>query len=147
MALWTRIWHRGRDIANRHHTQVRFLLTGALNTSVGLAAFPALYYLTSPLNVHYLIILSISQTVCVGFAFFTNKVLVFRTSGNYFRESMKFLIFHIFYFMLNLAALPALVELAGMNPVLAQMIFAVLVIITSFFWHSRITFSPSKVAP
>lgn len=135
----------GRGLADRHQTKVRFLLAGALNTVIGLAVYPALYFLAAPLKLHYLIILAISQVLCVSFAFLTSKFLVFRTSGNYLRESGKFLTFHLAYFLVNLAALPALVEFAGMNPVLAQTLFAVLVIVTSYFWHSRITFSSTKV--
>ena len=145
MGLWRRGLDIGLGIASRHQTKVRFLLAGALNTAIGLAVYPGLYFLAAPLKLHYLTILAVSQVVCVAFAFLTNKFLVFRTSGNYLRESGKFLTFHLSYFLLNLAALPALVELAGMNPVWAQTLFAVLVIVTSYFWHSRITFSSSKV--
>lgn len=147
MGLWRRALDIGLGIARRHQTKVRFLLAGALNTAIGLAVYPGLYFLAAPLKLHYLTILAVSQVVCVAFAFLTNKFLVFRTAGNYLRESGKFLTFHLSYFLMNLAALPALVELAGMNPVWAQTLFAVLVIVTSYFWHSRITFSSSKVPP
>lgn len=145
MGRWQNCLDTGRGLADRHQTKVRFLLAGALNTVIGLAVYPALYFLAAPLKLHYLIILAISQVLCVSFAFLTSKFLVFRTSGNYLRESGKFLAFHLSYFLVNLAALPALVEFAGMNPVWAQTLFAVLVIVTSYFWHSRITFSSTKV--
>lgn len=135
----------GRNYANQHKIKIRFLLAGAMNTVIGLAIYPSLYFLAAPLKLHYVVILTISQVVCITFAFLTNKFLVFKTSGNYLQESGKFLTFHLSYFLVNLAALPALVEVVGMNPVWAQTLFAVLVIITSYFWHSRITFSQSKV--
>ncbi|WP_341915024.1 GtrA family protein [Polaromonas sp. YR568] len=144
MARWRAGLDKGLDIANRHQTKIRFLLAGAFNTVIGLSVYPALFFLAAPLKLHYLVILTISQIVCITFAFLTNKFLVFRTSGNYLRESGKFLMFHLSYFLVNLAALPALVELAGMTPVWGQTLFAVLIIVTSYFWHSRITFSSSK---
>ena len=70
--------------------------------------------------------------------------MVFRTSGNHFNELAKFLTIHIFYFLINLAVLPALVELAGLNPMLAQTLFAGFITLTSYFWHSRITFISFK---
>lgn len=146
MTLWRSCLDTGLGLANRHETKVRFLLAGALNTAIGLAVYPALYFLAAPLKLHYLVILTISQVICITFAFLTNKFLVFQTSGNYLRESGKFLTFHLSYFLVNLVALPALVELVGMNPVWAQTLFAVLVIVTSYFWHSRITFSTDEVA-
>lgn len=145
MGRWQRCLETGRCLIERHQTKVRFLMVGALNTAVGLAVYPALYFLAAPLELHYLTILVISQVVCVTFSFLTNKFLVFRTSGNYLQESGKFLTFHLSFFLVNLAALPALVELVGMSPVWAQTLFAVLVIATSYFWYSRITFSSIKV--
>ncbi len=146
MGRWQSYLETGRCLAGRHQTKVRFLLAGGLNTVIGLAVYPALYFLAAPLKFHYLTILVISQVVCVTFAFLTSKFLVFRTSGNYLRESGKFLTFHLSYFLVNLAALPALVEFMGMNPVWGQTLFAVLVIVTSYFWHSRITFSSTKAS-
>ena len=142
---WRQCLKLGLNLANQNQTKVRFLLAGAFNTAIGLAVFPALYFLAAPLKLHYLTILVISQLVCVTVAFLSNKFLVFRTTGNYLRESGKFLTFHLSYFLVNLAALPALVEFAGLNPVWGQTLFAVLVIVTSYFWHSRITFSSTKV--
>lgn len=146
MGRWRSCLETGRCLADRHQTKVRFLLAGILNTAIGLAVYPALYFLAAPLKLHYLMVLIVSQIVCITFAFLTNKFLVFRTSGNYLRETGKFLTFHLSYFLVNLAALPALVEFVGMKPVWAQTLFAVLVIVTSYFWHSRITFSSTKVA-
>ena len=144
MGQWQSCLGKVRSLADQHQTKIRFLIAGAFNTTIGLALFPAIYFLAAPMKLHYLVILTISQVLCISFAFLTSKFLVFRTSGNYLRETGKFLTFHLTYFLVNLAALPALVEFVGMNPVWAQTLFAVLVIVTSYFWHSRITFSSSK---
>ena len=69
-----------------------------------------------------------------------NKFLVFKTQGNYIPELLKFFTFHLSHFIINLAALPILVELFKFEPVLAQIFFAITVIISSYFWQSRITF-------
>lgn len=137
-------WQGAWRLIRRHETKVRFLLAGALNTVVGLAAYPALFFLLAPLKLHYMVVLGITQVACVAFAYLTNKFLVFRTAGNYLRESGKFVLFHLSYFLVNLAALPFLVEIIGMSPVWGQTLFAVAVIITSYFWHSKITFAPAS---
>lgn len=146
MGRWQICLENGLGLVDRHQTKFRFLLAGVLNTAIGLMVYPALYFSLAPLKLHYLTILTISQVLCVTFAFLTNKFMVFRTSGNYLREFGKFVTFHLSYFLVNLAALPVLVEFAGMNPVWAQTLFAVLVIVTSYFWHSRITFSTKHMA-
>jgi putative flippase GtrA len=137
-------WHDFRKLIRQHERKVRFLFVGALNTAFGLAAYPMFYFLLAPLRLHYMVILGITQITCVAFAYLTNKFLVFRTAGNYLRESGKFVLFHLSYFLVNLAALPLLVEIAGMSPVWGQTMFAVAVIITSYFWHSNITFAPAR---
>lgn len=131
---------KGQVLAERHQVKIRFLLAGFLNTAFGLGTFPVLYYMLAACKLHYLIILTISQVICISFAFLTNKFLVFRTKGNYVAEILKFITFHLSYFIVNLFALPVLVELFHLSPVIAQSLFAVLVIASSYFWHSRITF-------
>jgi putative flippase GtrA len=139
-------WRDAWRLIRLHETKVRFLLAGALNTVVGLAAYPALFFLLAPLKLHYMVVLGITQVSCVAFSYLTNKFLVFRTAGNYLRESGKFVLFHLAYFLVNLIALPLLVEIFGMSPVWGQTLFAVAVIITSYFWHSNITFAPARTS-
>jgi putative flippase GtrA len=141
MGRWHPCVEIGMSLIERNQVKIRFLLTGALNTIVGLAVYPTLYYLFLPLQFHYLVILTISQVICVTFAFLTTKFLVFRTSGNYLREFSKFGTFHLSVYLVNLMVLPVLVECSDMNPVWAQLSFTIVVIVSSYFWHSRITFS------
>jgi len=142
MALptWTA---RMSSLAARRETEVRFLLAGAVNTALGLAAYPVLYVLLAP-ALHYLVILTLCQIICVTFAFLTNKFLVFRTEGNIEAEYGKFVLFHAAYFLVNLVALPAIIAISGLGPAWAQTLFAAVVMVSSFFWHRRVTFA-SKV--
>jgi putative flippase GtrA len=126
-----------------HRVKIRFFFTGILNTVVGLGTFPALYYLLESRQFHYLVILTITQVLCICFAYLTNKFLVFKTKGNYANEFSKFITFHLSYFAINLVMLPLMVVGLNFNPVIAQTLFAVTVIVSSYFWHSRITFSPN----
>jgi putative flippase GtrA len=139
-------WQDARRLIRLHETKVRFLLAGALNTVFGLAAYPTFFFLLAPLKLHYMVVLGITQVTCVAFSYLTNKFLVFQTVGNYLRESGKFVLFHLSYFLVNLIALPLLVEIFGMSPVWGQTLFAVAVIITSYFWHSNITFAPARTS-
>jgi putative flippase GtrA len=59
-------------------------------------------------------------------------------------EFVKFISFHLTYFFINLISLPVLVEFLGFNPVTGQVLFAIVVIISSYFWHSKITFTPKN---
>lgn len=144
MSAWRRHLEAGKQLAAQHRTKVSFVLVGALNTAFGLAAYPVLYFLLTPMRFHYLQVLAVSQVICITFAFISNKYMVFRTVGNHVQEYLRFLSFHLIYFLINLAALPFMVEVLSMNPVWAQSFFAVAVIVSSYFWHSRITFISPK---
>lgn len=132
------------DLVRKHETKVRFVLTGGINTALGIALFPLLFLSLAPFKIHYMYILVASMVICVVFAFLTNKFFVFRTSGNYVHEFGRFILFHISHFLLSLIAVPLLVEFARISPMVAQPFFALAIVITSFFWHQHITFVPKR---
>ena len=119
---------------------LRFLVAGGLNTLVGLAFYPLLLWSVPILHTHYMIALGISQAICLCFAFIIYKLGVFRTRGNLAREFAKFASFYLINYALNWLALPLLVEAGGVPPIIAQVGFSLLVMVGSYFWHSRLTF-------
>lgn len=122
------------------HRPLRFLLAGAANTALGLSFYPLLLWAVPTLHKHYMIALAISQAVCLCVAYMTYKFGVFRTQGNVAREFGVFTSFYLFIYAANWAALPLLVEVGGIHPSFAQLGFNLIVILGSYFWHSRITF-------
>jgi len=119
---------------------LRFLVAGAANTAFGLAIYPLLLWSVPAFATHYMIALGVAQVVSLCFAFATYKLGVFRTRGNIAREFGAFSGFYLFNYAANWAALPLLVELGGIPPVIAQLGFTIVLIATSWFWHSRVTF-------
>lgn len=120
---------------------LRFLAAGAANTVFGLALYPLLLWSTPVLQTHYLAALAIAQAISLCFAFATYKLGVFRTRGNIAREFGAFSSFYLFNYAANWAALPLLVELAGIAPLIAQLGFTVVLMVGSYFWHSRVSFA------
>ncbi|MGB0697033.1 MAG: GtrA family protein [Rhodospirillaceae bacterium] len=135
-----RSWASLKEIIRKHEVKVRFVIVGGANTVFGLVSFPILYFLLHPLGMHYMFILIISQTLGILVSYTTNKLFVFRTKGNIIREFMTFSSFHLIIFALNLAALPTMVELLEMHPVISQVLFAGIIIVSSYFWYSKVTF-------
>ncbi|MBB3912420.1 GtrA family protein [Sphingomonas desiccabilis] len=126
---------------------LRFLMAGAANTAFGLAIYPALLWSVPAFRTHYLVALGIAQAVSLCFAFTTYKLGVFRTRGNILREFATFASFYLFNYVANWVALPLLVEIAQVPPVIAQLGFTVALIAGSWFWHSRVTFRGSPEQP
>lgn len=119
---------------------LRFLIAGAANTAFGLAIYPALLLGVPDLHSRYLLALAIAQGLSLCFAFATYKLGVFRTRGNLAREFGAFSGFYLFNYAANWAALPALVEVGGLSPLIAQLGFTAALIAGSWFWHNRVTF-------
>jgi putative flippase GtrA len=128
----------------RAERPLRFMLAGAANTAFGLAIYPLLLWSVPTLHTHYLIALGIAQAISLCFAFATYKIGVFRTRGNVAREFGAFSSFYLFNYAANWAALPLLVELGGVPPIIAQLGFTAVLILGSWFWHSRVTFRSAR---
>ncbi len=129
-----------RTYFSRNETKIRFLFAGGLNTIVGLALFPLLMFVFDGRGVHYLVVLVISGLIGINFAFLTSKYFVFRTKGNLLKEYTKFVSFYLLYLIINLFALPVLVNFFDLSPIWAQFLFVMTTFIASWLWHSRITF-------
>ncbi len=123
---------------------LRFAAAGAANTAFGLAIYPLLLWSVPAFHTHYLLALGIAQAVSLCFAFTTYKLGVFRTRGNIAREFGAFSSFYLFNYAANWAALPLLVELGAIPPVLAQLGFTAVLIVGSYFWHSRVSFAGGR---
>ena len=119
---------------------LRFLMVGGVNTAFGLSFYPLLLWSVPLFAVHYMIALGIAQAVCLCFAFTTYKLAVFRTRGNVLREFGTFASFYLANYAANWLALPLLVEVGAVPPVIAQTGFTLVVIVGSWFWHNRVTF-------
>jgi putative flippase GtrA len=129
-----------KKLHNKDKIKIKYLLTGSLNTFFGLALYPIFYYILKSYQIHYLIILFFTQAICILFSFITTKLIVFKTKNDYFEEFLKFSTFYGIYFLVNLLFLPVIVEFLNINPVIAQTSFSCIVILSSYFWHSRISF-------
>jgi len=119
---------------------VRFLVAGVLNTGFGLAIYPLLMWTSQYLAEHYMVALIIAQATSLLFAFTTYKLGVFRAGGRTARQFGLFSSFYLFNYAANWVALPLLVEVAHIPPIIAQLGFALVLMIGSYFWHSRVTF-------
>jgi putative flippase GtrA len=122
----------------------RYLVAAGFNTAFGLAIYPLLLWLFPWLRVHYMVGLLIAQGMSLAFAYSSYKLGVFRTRGGYAREITAFLSFYGVNYVANWIALPALVEFAHIPPIIAQLMFSAVIMASSYFWHSKVTFGCAK---
>ena len=84
--------------------------------------------------------LPIAQAISLIFAYALQKTFVFRTRGNLAAEFARFSSFYLGIYAVNWVALPLLVEVAGLRPSGAQVGFALVTVVGSYFFHTKLTF-------
>jgi putative flippase GtrA len=124
----------------KHAAKLQYLFVGVWNTLFGYGAFVALYYATAGLNIHYEVLLVLSQIISVTNAYILYKTLVFKTKGNVVREYVRFCTFYWLSFIANLLLLPVLVEGLHQGPMMSQGILTLGTAAMSYLWHAHYTF-------
>ena len=128
------------NIFTKHALQIRFLCVGGFNTLNGIVCFPLLYFLLPAARTHYVLLMVISQALCISASYATNKYFVFRAKKTNFFEYLRFISFYNIIFIVNLIILPFLVTQWHFNPAKIQLLINISIAVSSYFWHRYITF-------
>ncbi|WP_239453255.1 MULTISPECIES: GtrA family protein [Microbacterium] len=120
---------------------------GGTNTVVGFllfAAFESWIFRDVPYG--YLISLVLSYAIAIVLAFFLYRRFVFRVSGNVVTDFVRFVSVYALSIGINFLALPALVEIGGVPPIIAQAVVLVCTTVVSFVGHKFFSFRRSTRA-
>ena len=120
--------------------EFRFIAVGAVNSGWGLLSFPIFYWIATPFGIGYIPVLIFTYAFNTLFSFATQKYLVFKSGGNHLKQFLKFCSLQGVILVINLIALPLLVTLLKLNPVISQTLIALLFMVISYFFHKKITF-------
>lgn len=123
----------------------RFVVAGAINTVFGFSIYPILLFTIPYFRREYLIALLVAQALSLCFAFLTYKIAVFQTRQRSIGEFLRFIPFYLVSYALNFAALPFLVRVIGIDPIISQIIFSLFMMVGSYFWHKNVTFTSSRM--
>ena len=121
--------------------RVRFLVVGGINTVVGYALF-AVLQITAGHVIGYLGSLYGSYLLAVTLAFVLHRRFTFRVegTGNRLVDFLRFASVYVVSLAANTLVLPLLVELAHLDPLVAQAISVVVTTIVSYFGHKYFSF-------
>lgn len=119
--------------------RVAFLGVGAINTVVGTLVFVGLQ-LSLGQVAHYLVVLLCAHVISVLIAFVLHRRLVFRVTGSVLRDLARFETVYLGALAVNLAALPLLVEVAGLPVIASQLLIVFVTAMISFFGHKHFSF-------
>jgi putative flippase GtrA len=124
--------------------RVRFLAVGVTNTAVGYLVFSFFtLWVFADVPLGYLISLALSYVVGITLAFVLYRRFVFVVHGRIWRDFARFVSVYLVAIGINAAALPLLVELVLVPPLLAQLIILVATTLLSFFGHKKFSFRRS----
>jgi putative flippase GtrA len=127
------------EVIARHWTLIRYLIAGGYNTLFGFAVFTGLFFLLES-SLHYIVIASIAQIINITNSYVVYRVFVFRSRGRIITEYLRIYLVYGVSFILGIALLALLVEVAGLHPVLAQLFVIIITVIVSYLGNSRFTF-------
>lgn len=119
--------------------RVAFVIVGGINTVVGLGWF-ALFDRTVGQELGYMATLACSHITAVLSAFVLYRRFVFRVRGHLLRDLWRFEIVNLTSLAINAGALPLLVEVAAMRPLMAQIIITLVTMVVSYIGHRDFSF-------
>ncbi len=123
----------------------RFLIVGSVNTLVGFAAFPILYWLfISQVGINTL--LATSYISCTLFAFWLHKIFTFESRGRAHIEGPKYFALSGLTFFLNLLLLNGLLRVTSFHPIVLQMGIAIALQLGNYLIMNHLIFVSADAA-
>ncbi|MCU1086401.1 GtrA family protein [Stenotrophomonas maltophilia] len=119
--------------------RVLFLLVGGANTAFSTALFAGLVLLLGP-DMPSVASLGIAWVVSLVLVFFVYRRLVFRVSGNGWRDFLRFTSVNVGSLLLNMGALALLSDVLGLPAIPTQIAITVLVVIFNYVGHKYFSF-------
>ena len=122
-------------LAALERQEIRYLLVAGTTTLVYLGIFAA--FLTA---LPYMWALLAAHACAISIAFPVYRRLVFRSTARWQRDLPRFVSVWGGGFVAGLVGTPALVELAGMHPLAAQVLTVAVVAVASYLGHRFFSF-------
>ena len=119
---------------------VSYLICGALTTLVGIVVF----YLCNNLGLNVALSNTVSTVAAVSFAYFINKIIVFRSASwkavVLLREILTFITGRLATYVLETLLLILLVDMAGLNAFICKLFTSILVIVGNYLFSKKAVF-------
>lgn len=120
----------------RHH-QVRYILVAGC-TSLGYLGLMMLG--NKVLHWHYMVAILVAQVITISTAFWFYRGFVFRSRGPVLNDFVRFLSVWTTGAIAGIVGTPFLVEILGMDPVVAQVLAIIIVAVGSYLGHAFFSF-------
>ena len=130
------------NILNKYGEVIRYLVVGILTTVFSFL----IYYLCSRVvKLDYKISIILSWFMAVIFAFFSNKIIVFKSNTNYikdfFAEIINFFKYRILSLLIDFFLMLILVELINIYDVIAKIVVQIVIVIINYIFSKFFVFN------
>jgi putative flippase GtrA len=134
---------REKSLANRlrqyfQNREVRYLVVGGVNTVVGFSAFTIFIGFLG--YERYLLSLAFSHIFATSFAFLLYRRVVFKVRGKWVLDFVRFQLVYLAALLANIPLLYLCVQVLRLNPLAAQAVCVILVVVSSYFGHRFFSF-------
>lgn len=120
--------------------RMRFVLVGAWNTVIGYLIFVAVHLLAEK-KLHPIATLLVAYAISLPQAFLTQRLMVFRSEGDWRLQFLRFASANSVIFFSNLFFLPIATTASGAGPLLVQACFVVVSTLASYVVHRHFSFA------
>ncbi len=110
--------------------KIRFVLVGGYNSLIAYLLYAGILYLINERSPQFALLSSFFISTIHNF--FTQKIYVFNTRGNYLKEYYKCFLAWCLSYALNVLCLAFLTKVIGLNPYLSQAISVAIVSINTY---------------
>ena len=117
--------------------KIRFVLVGGYNVIFGIILFMLLH---ETLNIHYLIIATLSNIVSIINNFMCFKFFVFRTGKNYIREFFRTSFTYILIYIIYISSMYLLVTILGYQATTVNAALVIPLACLSYVLHKNFSF-------
>jgi len=129
------------SLYKKHEEVINYLIFGGLTTIVSLISFALL---NRGLNINYLYANAFSWICAVTFAYFTNKIFVFKSKRDKLSDNLKeigkFFSSRGFTLIIDYALMILFIEFFSIDEVISKLIVQIVLVITNYVLSKLIVF-------
>ena len=125
------------NLYKKYEEVIKYLIFGVLTTFVSIASY-ALFTRLAHIDIYVSNVLS--WIVAVTFAFITNKIYVFKSSGKAFNEVFKFYTSRLVSLGIELIMMYILVNVIHINDMISKVIVQFIVIVLNYIFSKIFVF-------
>jgi len=139
------IYQKLSALVKKYEESFRYVLVGTITTGISFAVYTVVLLLTKGITWDYHIANAVSFVISVTVAFFLNRRVVFRVSPggkrNAFRQGAAFFVMRLVSFGVSAGLLALMVDVAGMDKLLAKIIENIFIILINYVISKRYIFN------